>query len=164
MPVGGAGVSFSPIGYNVITDEMGYFYIYGIYGMNYNLTVTVNDTILIDTTVTIEPDETTYVELTPGFGIDPQPHHETISISNHPNPFYDETTIQYSLPKHTTGTITIFNSKGQKIKEIPASPTENSVSWSGLNEKNKYVPSGVYFYNLECGDKILSSGKMVYLR
>ena len=164
VPIGGAIVSFNPVNYSVITDEFGYFFISGIYGMNYNLTVTVNDTIIVDTTVTIEPDVTTYVELSPDFDIDPQPQHETISISNYPNPFYEETEIHYSLPQYAAGTITIFNSKGQKIREIPVSPNENSTSWSGLDKNNNKVPSGVYFYNLESEDKILASGKMLYLR
>ncbi len=164
IPIYGADVSFSPVNYNVITDEMGYFCICDMYCMNYNLTVTVNDTVIIDTTVTIEPDGTTYIELSPGFGIDSHQHQEILTVSNHPNPFYEQTEIHYSLPHTSSGSITIFNSKGQKIKEIPVSPTENSVSWSGLDVKNKYVPSGVYFYNLESEDKTLASGKMLYLR
>ena len=164
VPIGGAIVSFNPVNFSVITDEFGYFLICDMYGMNYNLTVTVNDTIIVDTTVTIEPDGTTYVELSPDFDIDPQPQHETISISNYPNPFYEETEIHYSLPQYAAGTITIFNSKGQKIREIPVSPNENSTSWSGLDKNNNKVPSGVYFYNLESEDKILASGKMLYLR
>ena len=162
--VSGAVVSFYPVYYSVITDECGYFCIYDMYGMNYNLTVTLNDTIIVETSVTIEPDGTNYVELTPDFGIDPQQQHETISISNHPNPFYDETTIQYSLPKHKTGTITIFNSKGQKIREIQVSPIENSITWSGFDKHNKMVPSGVYFYQLESGNETSASGKMLYLK
>jgi hypothetical protein len=162
--VSGAVVSFYPVYYSVITDEYGYFCISGMYGMNYNLTVTLNDTIIVETSVTIEPDGTTFVELTPEFHVDPQPHLETISISNHPNPFYDETTIQYSLPKHNAGSITIFNNKGQKIREIPASPAENSITWSGFDEHNKIVPSGVYFYRLESESKTLASGKLLFLR
>jgi len=164
IPVSGANVSLYPVYYNIITDEFGYFFISDIYGMNYNLNVTVNDTIIVDTAVTVEPDGTTYVELSPDFDIDPQPQHETISISNYPNPFYEETEIHYSLPHNSTGTITIFNSKGQKIREIPVSPNENSISWSGFNEHNKKVPSGVYYYKLECESKTMASGKMLYLR
>lgn len=155
----------SPISLSVYVNANGYFFIDGLYGMNYTLSAYKAGYSSIEVDVTVEPDSISGVSflLVPQ-SADPQPQHETISISNHPNPFYDETTIQYSLPKHNAGSITVFNSKGQKIKEIPVSPTENSVSWSGLNEKNKYVPSGVYFYNLECEDKILASGKMLYLR
>jgi len=163
IPIYGAEVSFYPVGYSVITDEFGYFLISGIYGMNYDLTVTLNDTIIVEMTVTIEPDETTYVELIPDFDIDPQPQYHNCSLSNHPNPFYDKTEIHYSLPYNSAGSITIFNSKGQKIREIAVSPNENSISWSGLDENNTKVPSGVYFYNLDCENKTLASGKMLYL-
>ncbi len=162
--VSGAEVSFYPVYYSVITDECGYFCICDMYGMNYILTVTLNDTIIFETTVTIEPEGTTYVELILDYDIDPQPQYKTISISNHPNPFYDATTIHYSLPQHIAGTITIFNSKGQKVKEIPVSYIENSVSWTGIDEQHNQVSSGVYFYQLESGNETLASGKMLYLR
>jgi len=164
IPVSGANVSLYPVYYNIITDEFGYFFISDIYGMNYNLTVTLNDSIIFETTITIEPEGTTYVELIPDFDIDPQPQYETISISNHPNPFYEETEIHYSLPHYAEGTITIFNSKGQKVREITVSPAENSILWPGTDERNKKVPSGVYFYRLESENKTLASEKMLYLR
>jgi hypothetical protein len=165
-PIEGVQVDIiSPISLTVYVDEGGYFLIDGLYAMNYTLSAYKAGYSSIEVDVTVEPDSISGVSflLVPQ-SADPQPQHETISISNHPNPFYDETTIQYSLPKHNAGMITIFNSKGQKIRKIPVSPTENSVLWSGLDEKVRNVPSGVYFYNLESEDKILASGKMLYLR
>jgi len=166
-PVQGTDVicsCFFSLIYMTSTDWNGFFEINNMYAMNYDLSTTLGGYTPYDTTVTIEPNEITFIIIQPNCAIEQIPIQHNISISNHPNPFYDETSIQYSLPKHTTGTITIFNSKGQKIREIPVSPTENSVSWSGLDEKDRNVPSGVYFYNLESQDKTLASGKMLYLR
>ncbi|MBN2018239.1 MAG: carboxypeptidase regulatory-like domain-containing protein [Candidatus Cloacimonetes bacterium] len=155
----------SPISISIYTDEIGYFFIDGLYGMNYTLSAYKSGYPSVQMDVTVEPDSISNVSFVfVPQSVDPNPQENTVSISNHPNPFYNETEFQYSLPHNSFGSVAIFNSKGQKIKEIPVSPTENSVSWSGLDEKNKYVPSGVYFYNLECGDKILASGKMLYLR
>jgi len=166
-PLPGAVVNIiSPLSLSVNVDEVGYFYIDGLYGMNYTLSAYKAGYSSIEVDVTVEPDSLTNVTvwLVPQ-SVDPNPHENTISISNNPNPFYNETHIHFSLPnQYREGIIGIFNSKGQKIKEIPVSPTENSVSWSGLDEKSKTVPSGVYFCNLECGDTILASGKMLYLR
>jgi len=165
-PIEGVQVDIiSPISLTVYVDEGGYFLIDGLYAMNYTLSAYKAGYSSIEVDVTVEPDSISSVSfLLFTQSADPQPQHETISISNHPNPFYEQTEIRYSLPHHSSGSITIFNNKGQKIREITASPTENSVSWSGFDEHNKIVPSGVYFYNLESEDNILASGKMLYLR
>ncbi len=165
-PIQGVQVDIiSPISLTVYVDEVGYFLIDGLYGMNYTLSAYKAGYPSVEVGVTVEPDSISSVSfvLVPQ-SADPNPQENTVSISNNPNPFYEKTEIHYSLPHTSSGSITIFNSKGQKIKEIPVSPTENSVSWYGLDEKNKYVPSGVYFYNLESEDKTLASGKMLYLR
>jgi len=153
--------------YGIQTNGDGFFQEDNLRGITYYLTVEINYNEYIDTTMTIEPDMITFVELYTDYdpqSLDPSPQENNFSISNHPNPFYDETSIQYSFPKHTTGTITIFNSKGQKVKDIPVSPTENYIIWTGLDKNNKKVPSGVYFYQLESENKTLASGKMLYLR
>ena len=135
-----------------------------MYGMNYDLSVSLSGYPSIDTTVTVEPDSTTYVHIFPIYDTDPSPQQKNYSISNHPNPFYDATTILYLLPQRSVGMITIFNSKGQKVKEIPVSHLESSISWAGIDEQHNQVPSGVYFYQLESGNETLASGKILYLR
>ena len=153
-----------PLIYMTTTNCNGFFGIYNMYAMNYDLSTTLCGYTPYDTTVTIEPNATTFIIIQPNCAIEQIQIYQNISISNHPNPFYEETEIHYSLPHNSTGTITIFNSKGLKVKEIPVSPNENSISWSGFNEHNKKVPSGVYYYKLESRDKTLASGKMLYLR
>jgi len=154
----------SPIIYETITNCYGFFEINNMHAMNYDLSVGLTGYTSYDTTVTIEPNEITFIIIQPNCAIEQIPIQHNISISNHPNPFYDETSIQYSLPKHTTGAITIFNSKGHKVKDIPVSSTENSIKWAGLDKNNKKVPNGVYLYRLECESKTFASGKMLYLR
>ena len=167
MPISGAYVSIFPVDHEsstVVTDVNGYFEILDIYGLNYDLSVSLSGYASIDTTITVEPDSITFVEIFPIYDIAPTPHYINYSISNYPNPFYEETTIHYSLPHLAAGTITIFNIKGQKIKEIQVSHLESSVSWTGIDEQHNQVPSGVYFYRLESENVTLASGKMLYLK
>jgi len=155
----------SPISCSIYTDEMGYFYVDGLYAMNYTLSAYKDGYTSNEITVTVEPDSITGVTLwLDPQSADPSLQQKDFSISNYPNPFYDATTIHYSLPQYSVGMIAIFNSKGQKVKEIPVSYIENSVSWTGIDEQHKQVPSGVYFYRLESENTTLASGKMLYLR
>ena len=165
MPICGLEILISsPIVYITFTNASGFFEINDMYGMNYDLSVSLSGYPSIDTTVTVEPDSTTYVHIFPIYDTDPSPQQKNYSISNHPNPFYDATTILYLLPQRSVGMITIFNSKGQKITEIPVSPAENSVLWMGIDGHRNQVPSGVYFYRLESENTTLASGKMLYLK
>ncbi len=77
---------------------------------------------------------------------------ETILTYNYPNPFSDETTIYFELPLSDPieAQITIYNSQGNKIKDI-ALPKyfgkEQSIKW-----KPKQLPAGIYYYELTAGN------------
>ncbi|HZW38608.1 MAG TPA: choice-of-anchor D domain-containing protein [Ignavibacteriaceae bacterium] len=69
---------------------------------------------------------------------------------NYPNPFNPTTTINYDLPAFAQINISIYNSLGEKVKEIK----------SGYQEAGKHsvifnaneLSSGVYFYKLSAGE------------
>ncbi len=99
------------------------------------------------------------------------------NLVNYPNPFNPETTISFSLTTERIENteINIFNIKGQKIKMIPVnlSPEPSlgkgegqnySVTWTGTDENNQPVASGVYFYQLNVDDKIITSKKCLLLK
>ncbi|NQT65267.1 MAG: T9SS type A sorting domain-containing protein, partial [FCB group bacterium] len=81
-------------------------------------------------------------------------------LSNFPNPFNPTTTISFSLSTESTEDIeiTIYNLKGQRVKNIPVALSdaqhriEGSVIWNGTNESGQSVSSGIYFYKLRAGD------------
>jgi len=89
--------------------------------------------------------------------------HSALKISNYPNPFRmseasrgSATTISFSLPETGEAAISIYNIKGQKIKELlnetlPAG--EYSVVWNGRDDSGKTVASGVYFTRLSVNGK-----------
>ena len=88
-----------------------------------------------------------------------KPEPVKLEASNYPNPFNPSgagrspvTTISYSLPNESEILLTIYNIKGQKVKELikgtqPAG--SYNVSWDGKDEYGKDVTSGIYFYKLK---------------
>ena len=85
---------------------------------------------------------------------------------NYPNPFNPETNISFSIPSEQKVTLTIYNLKGQKVKELVSGTLpagEQSVVWEGKDENGKQAASGLYFYKLKTGKKEISK-KMLLLK
>ena len=95
------------------------------------------------------------VEL-PGVGVAEDEIISNISeLSNFPNPFNPTTTISYSIPEESNIELSIYNTKGQKVKtlisnQLPAG--SHSAIWNGRDSNYKRVSSGIYFYKLKAGD------------
>jgi len=73
---------------------------------------------------------------------------------NFPNPFNPSTTIQFELPKASQVEITVFNTRGQKVRSLLSnflSPGEHQVEWDGRDDAGNKVSTGVYFYTLKSG-------------
>ena len=86
-------------------------------------------------------------------------NYSTTLAGNYPNPFNPSTSISYSLTKDVINPeICIYNIKGQKVKtfELKAEEGENKVIWNGEDERSKTVSSGVYFYRLMDGDRVIA--------
>ncbi|MCZ6800753.1 MAG: T9SS type A sorting domain-containing protein [Nitrospirae bacterium] len=76
-------------------------------------------------------------------------------FGNYPNPFNPETRIRFALPEASHAEITIYNTRGQVIRQLvsqnyPAG--EHAIKWDGLDQSGKAVSSGVYLYRLQAGD------------
>ncbi|NOX89629.1 MAG: T9SS type A sorting domain-containing protein [Calditrichaeota bacterium] len=85
---------------------------------------------------------------------------------NYPNPFNPTTTIEYSLPKTSHVTLTVYNMLGQKVKTLLNGVMEkgsHQVVWNATNEAGAKVSSGIYFYRLE-GDFGVKVKKMVLVK
>ena len=86
----------------------------------------------------------TAVESEPGLPV-------SFSISqNYPNPFNPITSIEYSIPKTTFISITVYDLLGRDVEQIVNEvklPGKYSVKFDGTN-----LPSGVYFYSIKGGD------------
>jgi hypothetical protein len=85
---------------------------------------------------------------------------------NYPNPFNPETTIRYSVKETSPVMIEIYNVRGQLVKTLvndTKAAGDHTVVWKGLDENNKPVPSGVYFYKMNAG-KYSSTKKMIMMK
>jgi len=73
------------------------------------------------------------------------------NISNYPNPFNPTTTIFFSIPNESNVEISIYNTKGQKVKTLTYNQYEKgsySILWNGVDDSGNLVGSGVYLYKL----------------
>ncbi len=60
--------------------------------------------------------------------------------------------ISFSLPKHIKVEVSIYNIKGQKVKNIINDnfiKGKHNLVWDGKDESGKPVPSGIYFFKIE---------------
>ncbi len=86
--------------------------------------------------------------------------------SNYPNPFNPHTTISYQLAESAHVKLTIYNARGQQIKQLmdKTQRTGNHfISWDGTNNFNNPVSSGLYMYQLNV-DGHTRSRKMILIR
>jgi len=75
--------------------------------------------------------------------------------SNYPNPFNPETTIDFSFSQDNQVKLTIYNIKGQRIREYIMNNDKyktNKIVWNGTDDNGKPVTSGLYFYKLKAGE------------
>jgi hypothetical protein len=85
---------------------------------------------------------------------------------NYPNPFNPITHIDYSLARASEVSLIIYNSLGQKVKELVNSyqPVgKHTVNWDGMTDSGQMVSSGTYFYRIQAGD-FVKVHKLVFLK
>ncbi len=90
-------------------------------------------------------------------------------IGNHPNPFYNSTSISFALNAQNANdaTLEIYNMKGQKIRTFSnlqsTGTSNNRITWDGNDEIGKPVSPGIYYYKLDTNSHS-STKKMLLLR
>ncbi len=82
---------------------------------------------------------------------------------NYPNPFNNETIIEYGLPSTSHVRLVIYNLKGQVVRtlvnEYQAAGYQKA-QWDGRDDQGFLVSSGLYFMHFEAG-KITTARKLV---
>jgi hypothetical protein len=85
---------------------------------------------------------------------------------NHPNPFADRTTIEYTLKKKSEVRLVVYDLLGRRVRVLVDGQTQeagpHAVEWSG-RRGGRPAASGVYFYRLKAGD-FTDSGKLTLVR
>jgi len=87
-------------------------------------------------------------------------------LGNYPNPFNPSTTISFYIADDENTEISIYNLKGQKVKQLvneKLAAGNHSIIWNGKDDNAKATASGVYFYKMKAG-KYQSIKKMILLR
>ena len=83
---------------------------------------------------------------------------DAVLYQNIPNPFGDETMINYYIPENTTNAkIIFFDMYGQSMKEVPLTQTGSG----NIHVDSKNLASGIYSYSLIINGKVIDTKKMV---
>ncbi|MDD3044271.1 MAG: T9SS type A sorting domain-containing protein [Candidatus Delongbacteria bacterium] len=117
------------------------------YDPNYNTTSIFFQTKLIDTGIEYDPQ--TIPKL-------------PVLFQNYPNPFNSSTQIIYSIPQSGEVKLSVFNSKGELVKDLINSK-QNKGHHSVMFEAND-LNSGIYYYRIEVDGIVKESKKMLYLK
>jgi len=107
-----------------------------------------------DVTITVEA----YVAIDDERGV---PDHYFLS-QNYPNPFNPSTTIRYGLKENAAVKISIYNLSGKLMETIidrPEVAGYHQVEWNAAN-----VPSGIYFYRINAGNKFSAIQKCILVK
>mgnify|MGYP005838947819 CR=1 FL=1 len=108
-----------------------------------------------------------YINLLVATDDDPGALPEGVSLyQNYPNPFNAETLIQFVLPEESQVSLAIYNTRGQMERELfqgAGSAGLNTIHWDGKNSDGTDVPSGIYLYKLDVGNRTFTK-KLTVLR
>jgi len=86
---------------------------------------------------------------------------EISSLYNYPNPAIDNTTIEFSLDKTTTGKIILYNITGQQVAVV-----QEGVFTKGINTidfQTDGLENGIYFYRFQ-SEKTNTTAKLIISR
>lgn len=100
-------------------------------------------------------------------------------LDNYPNPFKPRTTIHYRVPEEFLSeawasrsedagyvAVKVYNLRGQLVRvlvEERLGPGLYTVDWDGTDREGNEVASGVYFYQMQIGDRVFTR-RMTLLR
>ena len=90
----------------------------------------------------------------------------SILINNYPNPFNNNTKIDYKIFLKADIEVSIYNIMGQKIKILEKCQKlegSYSLTWNGQDDNNRDVPSGIYFCVIRA-QNLNKSTKLIVLR
>jgi hypothetical protein len=82
---------------------------------------------------------------------EPGPGDRNVVLQNYPNPFTDETTVEYSIAEEGNVTLEVFDALGHPVFTLAAgnrTPATYTVAWNGRSANGREVPSGIYVIRL----------------
>lgn len=94
----------------------------------------------------------------------PQPNLN--AMGNYPNPFTEQTAIEFEIDRTGSVEIAIFDNSGQIVRKLTCdncTAGKNTLNWDAEDESGNQLPSGVYYYEVRCGSET-SSKKMIMVK
>lgn len=85
---------------------------------------------------------------------------------NHPNPFAEQTEIEFEIIESGNVEINIFNNSGNRIQTINCTNCKNGknfLTWNCLDYNNQHVQSGTYYYEVRFRNE-LQTRKMIVIK
>jgi flagellar hook assembly protein FlgD len=95
-----------------------------------------------------------------------QPKNNLAIKGNYPNPFVEQTNIEFEISKAGNVEIVIFDNSGEQIQTLKCENCQvgkNSLQWNCLDKGKNRVQSGVYYYEVRFGNDVLSK-KMIMVK
>jgi len=85
----------------------------------------------------------------------------------YPNPFNPSTTIGFEIPQHCRVNLTIYDLRGKLVNTLvdeAKSSGSYQVIWKGLDNNNRPVGTGVYFYQMTTDKGFSKTSKVIFLK
>jgi hypothetical protein len=81
---------------------------------------------------------------------------------NAPNPFREQSTIRFALPKATHVSLVAYDMQGRVARRLVDEPM--AAGFHRVRFEARGLPSGVYIYRLRAGDSFSDTGRMVLVK
>jgi hypothetical protein len=97
-------------------------------------------------------------QVVPPVGVDPRPTGQVSFAGSRPNPFVEQTTFEFALPRAGDVKLTAFDAAGRLVRTLALGRQPEGthrVAWDGRDDAGRIVASGVYLVRLEAGDVAL---------
>ena len=86
-----------------------------------------------------------------------------IRLSNDPNPFSDQTTIHFRLPKNANNPLlNVYDLHGKLIRQF-AVGGKSEQPWDGTDDNGNRLPAGIYLYNITYNNTSTALQKAIIL-
>ncbi|MBD3221488.1 M28 family peptidase, partial [bacterium] len=95
------------------------------------------------------------------------PQAAVATLSAYPNPFNPRVTVAFAVAAPTAGELAVYDLMGRKVRTLASGvflAGEQAVTWDGVDERGRAVPSGVYMVRLRTGDEGGASRKVQLVR
>ncbi|MEI6090476.1 MAG: FlgD immunoglobulin-like domain containing protein [bacterium] len=85
---------------------------------------------------------------------------------NYPNPFQEQTNIEFEISSIGNVEVIIYDNRGNQIQKLECTNCQigkNSLPWNCIDKNNNRVESGTYYYEVRFNSEVLTK-KMILVK